>query len=377
MQHKYKERIMNNRMDIREILEEAKNNKASDIHITVGIPPRNRVHGQLKDLNFPVLKPADTQELCFQIMKEQQIKTLKEVGEVDFSAQVEGIGRYRANVYTQKGAYGCALRTITSDIPLASDLGLPQAFVDLYTKKRGLILVTGPTGSGKSTSLASLINVINEKRSEHILTLEDPIEYVHHHKKSMVNQREVGMDTESYANGLRGALREDPDVILVGEMRDLETISTAITAAETGHLVLSTLHTIGAAATVDRIIDVFPPHQQGQVRVQLGMILEAVISQQLLPDASGHGRVAAFEVMLGNPAIRNLIREGKSAQIQSIIQTNRKDGMITMDDSLFELYRSGRITQKDAITFAQDVPYMEKMLGKEAGSSRPSRMKDE
>ena len=255
-----------------------------------------------------------------------------------------------------------ALRAVNTVVPSPDQLGLPSAFVDLYTRKRGLILVTGPTGSGKSTSLASIINQVNEHRDAHIITLEDPIEYLHLHKMSMVNQREIGFDSMSYANALRAALREDPDVILVGEMRDFETISVAVTAAETGHLVLSTLHTIGAASTVDRIIDVFPPHQQQQIRVQLANVLEAVVSQQLIPTADGKGRVAAFEVMHANHAVRNLIREGKSHQLASVMQTNRKLGMITMDEAIQALYFDGKIDREQAINFAQDPDAMEMKL---------------
>lgn len=246
------------------------------------------------------------------------------------------------------------IRLVNTEIPAPEQLGLSDPVVDLSMKKRGLILVTGPTGSGKSTTLASLINIINKKYKRHIITLEDPIEYLHSHAESIVNQREIGIDTQSYAAALRAALREDPDVILVGEMRDLDTISTAVTAAETGHLVFSTLHTIGAVSTIDRIIDVFPTHQQAQIRLQLAMLLEAIISQQLLPTADKKGRVAAFEIMFANSAIRNLIREGKSHQISSIIQTSKQSGMIAMDDALLELYLKRKITKEDALTFAQD-----------------------
>ncbi|MEG2016711.1 MAG: type IV pilus twitching motility protein PilT, partial [Oscillospiraceae bacterium] len=247
-------------------------------------------------------------------------------------------------------------------IPKPQDLGVPQQIVDLYNKKSGLVLVTGPTGSGKSTTLAALIGKINENLSAHIITLEDPIEYLHRHGQSIVNQREIGVDTNSYSAALRAALREDPDVILVGEMRDLETIATAVTAAETGHLVFSTLHTIGAAETVDRIIDVFPTEQQDQIKVQLSAVLEAVISQRLIPNAQGNGRVAAFEVMLANSAIRNLIREGKTYQIPSIMQTGKKFGMQTMDDALYDLYRTGQINRKEALLYSIDNESMEKKM---------------
>ena len=254
------------------------------------------------------------------------------------------------------------IRLVNTEIPSPQSLGLPESVINLTTKKRGLVLVTGPTGSGKSTTLASLINVINQNYNKHIITLEDPIEYLHSHSKAVVNQREIGIDTQSYAGALRAALREDPDIILVGEMRDLDTIATAVTAAETGHLVFSTLHTIGAVPTIERIIDVFPTHQQAQIRLQLATLLEAIISQQLLPTADRSGRVAAFEIMYANSAVRNLIREAKPHQIPSIIQTSRQSGMITMDDALFELYQSMKITKEEAIVFAQDKANLSRRL---------------
>ncbi len=347
---------------IQEILMIAKEAGASDIHITVGLPPMMRLHGELMAMNFPKLMPEDTKAIVYSMMNEKQKVTFEETGDYDFAYAVSTIGRYRVNAFRQRNAAACVMRAINTKIPSPDQLGIPESVVDLYSRKRGLVLVTGPTGSGKSTTLASLLNVVNEKRRSHIITLEDPIEYLHTHKKSVVNQREMGADSFTYGTALRSALREDPDVILVGEMRDLETISTAITAAETGHLVFSTLHTIGAAATVDRVIDVFPPHQQDQIRVQLGMVLEAVISQQLIPTADGKGRRAAFEVMHANIAIKNLIREGKSYQIPTIMQTNKAKGMITMDDSIFDLYAQGEISKEDALEFAQDIPMMEKKL---------------
>lgn len=255
-----------------------------------------------------------------------------------------------------------AFRVVDTTVPSPEKLGVPNSVIELYQKKRGLILVTGPTGSGKSTTLAAIIDKINNCRESHVITLEDPIEYLHQHKKSIVNQREIGLDTNSYANALRAALREDPDVILVGEMRDFETISVAITAAETGHLVLSTLHTIGAASTVDRVIDVFPPHQQQQIRVQLANVLEAVISQQLVPMIGGEGRVAAFEVLHSNSAVKNLIREGKTHQLTSVMQTNRKMGMMTMDDALAQLFNEYKIDKEMAMQFAQDADSMRAKL---------------
>lgn len=347
---------------IEELLTIAAEHGASDVHITVGVPPKMRVNGALYNMDYPSLMPQDTEPIIMSIMDRRRKEMFDEKGEVDFSISVPRIGRYRVNIFKQRGSMAAALRVVGMDIPTADSLGVPKAVQDLYAKKRGLVLVTGPTGSGKSTTLASLINLINSERTDHIITLEDPIEYLHNHKKSMVNQREIGLDTMSYAAALRAALREDPDVILVGEMRDLETISIAVTAAETGHLVFSTLHTIGAASTIDRVIDVFPTHQQQQIRIQLSMVLEAVISQQLIPTADKKGRVAAFEVMLANAAIKNMIREGKTYQIQSMIQTNGKLGMITMDDALYQLYRAGRITGEQALIFAQDQQAVEKRL---------------
>ena len=296
------------------------------------------------------------------MMSDKRLQQFEELGEIDFSYSIPQIGRYRVNVFHQRGSMAASIRLVSTKIPLPEELGIPKSVVDLYQKKRGLVLVTGPTGSGKSTTLASIIDRINSMREVHVITLEDPIEYLHNHKKAMVNQREVGLDTHSYSNALRAALREDPDVILVGEMRDLETISTAITAAETGHLVLSTLHTIGAASTIDRIVDVFPPHQQQQIRVQLSMVLESVISQQLIPTADKKSRVAAFEVMHSTPAIKNLIREAKSPQINSTIQTSKKLGMQTMDDAIFDLYMKGDIDKENAVSYAQDSQIMEKRI---------------
>lgn len=339
---------------IRTMLETAKEAGASDLHITVGVPPKMRVNGKLITMDYPKILPADSLEVCLEIMNEKQRDMFEDRGEYDMSFSIPNLGRYRVNAYKQRGSVALALRLVGTVIPQPEELGVPESVVELYQRKRGLILVTGPTGSGKSTTLAALIDKINNNREAHVITLEDPIEYLHQHKMSMVNQREIGLDSKNYANALRAALREDPDVILVGEMRDYETISVAITAAETGHLVLSTLHTIGAASTVDRVIDVFPPHQQQQIRVQLANVLEAVISQQLIPTIDGSGRVAAFEVMHSNHAVRNLIREGKSHQLVSVMQTNRKIGMITMDDAILQLYYDRKISRDMAIQFAQE-----------------------
>lgn len=326
--------------------------KASDIHITVGRPPTLRIDGTLIAIGDVLLSSEDTLELTKQALTENQMIVLEEKGELDFSYSSPGVGRYRVNAYRQRGSYGMALRIIPMTIPTMKSLGLPPVLSELARLPRGLILVTGPTGSGKSTTLASMIDQINSERNCHILTLEDPLEYLHKHNKAIVNQREIGNDSHSFANALRGALRQDPDVILVGEMRDLETISIAITAAETGHLVLSTLHTLGAAKTIDRVIDVFPPHQQQQVRVQLSSVIQAVISQQLLPKADGTGRVCAFEIMVANSAIRNLVREGKNHQIDTAIQTGAKQKMQTMDNSLIDLYARGLIRKEIALTQA-------------------------
>lgn len=349
-------------ISIEELLDVAAQNNASDVHITVGVPPKMRVNGALLNMDYPRLMPDDAENIIMGILDKRHKLIFDEKGEVDFSISFPSVGRYRVNIFKQRGSVAAALRVVGTEIPNPDMLGVPKAVQELHKRKRGLVLVTGPTGSGKSTTLASVIDLVNTNTSSHIITLEDPIEYMHRHKMAMVNQREVGLDTLSYNNALRAALREDPDVILVGEMRDFETISIAVTAAETGHLVFSTLHTIGAAATIDRIIDVFPTHQQQQIRVQLSMVLEAVISQQLIPTADGKRRVAAFEVMITNPAIKNLIREGKTYQIQSMIQTNKKIGMQTMDDALYDLYRRGEITGEKCVSYAQDVVNMDRRL---------------
>lgn len=335
---------------------------ASDLHITVGIPPTARVNGTLVQLTDEKLSTDQTEEYVKFVLTKEQYERYQELGELDFSYALQGIGRFRVNAFKQRGSDAMALRTVAAQVPTLDKLDMPNVLKELTNKTRGLILVTGPTGSGKSTTLAAMINEINQNRSCHIITLEDPIEYLHKHKKSIVNQREVGHDTKSYANALRAALREDPDVILVGEMRDLETISIAITAAETGHLVLSTLHTIGASKTVDRIVDVFPPHQQQQIKVQLSAVLEGVISQQLIKRADGNGRVCAMEIMTATPAIRNLIREGKTHQIDSAVQTGAKFGMKTMDMSLVELYKKGLITYEDALNYSVDRDIVMRLL---------------
>ena len=347
---------------IDELLMAAKEYNASDVHISVGVPPKMRVNGALMDMNYPKLFPEDTSAIITPILTQTQADMLNRKGEIDFSYSIAKAGRYRVNAYKQRGTISAAIRLVGTEIPKPSDLGIPKSVVDLINRQRGLVLVTGPTGSGKSTTLASILDQINETKEKHIITLEDPIEYLHAHKKAMVNQREIGTDSHSYATALRAALREDPDVILVGEMRDLETISIAITAAETGHLVFSTLHTTGAASTIDRVIDVFPPHQQQQIRVQLAMVLECVVSQQLIARDRQKGRVAAFEVMHNSIAIKNLIRENKTYQINSMMQTSKKVGMQTMDDALYDLYMGGQISAESALNYAQDIQVMTRRL---------------
>ena len=340
--------------DLNEILIQSVKERASDIHLTSGRAPSYRVDGVLAPIMGERLTPQMLEEILLPLIDKRHREELEETGQTDFAYAISGVGRFRVNVFKQRGTLAAVMRSLPFNIPEPEDLGIPREVVEMTSRKRGLVLVTGPTGSGKSTTLASLIHVINRTYPYHIITLEDPIEYLHRHDKSVVNQREIGSDSTDYAQALRAALREDPDVILVGEMRDLDTISTAITAAETGHLVFSTLHTIGAVPTIERIIDVFPTSQQPQIRIQLATLLEAVVSQQLLPTADKKGRVAAFEIMFPNSAIRNLIRESKAHQIPSIIQTSRADGMITMDDALFDLYRARKITKEEAISFAQD-----------------------
>lgn len=347
---------------IEELLRQAKDAGASDLHVTVGVPPKMRVNGQLITMDYPRMMPPDTTAIIDEVMTTNQRNKFEERGEWDMSFSIPELGRYRVNAFKQRGSAAAAFRLVGTQVPSPEVLGVPPSVVDLYQRKRGLVLVTGPTGSGKSTTLAAIIDKINNNRDCHVITLEDPIEYLHQHKKAMVNQREIGLDSQTYANALRASLREDPDVILVGEMRDFETISVAITAAETGHLVLSTLHTIGAASTVDRVIDVFPPHQQQQIRVQFANVLEAVISQQLIPTADGKGRTAAFEVLHANHAVRNLIREGKSHQLVSVMQTNRRLGMITMDDAILQIYYDGKISREQAVQFATDPDGMDRKI---------------
>lgn len=335
---------------------------ASDLHLCVGVPPIIRVDGDLFPLNYEKLGPIISQRIMYDILTDEQVQRFEANLELDCSYQLGKVARFRVNVYKDKGSVAGALRLIPTKIPTLQDLGLPQVLSDLTRKPRGMIIVTGPTGSGKSTSLAAMINQINNERSHHIITIEDPIEYLHQHKYSVINQREVGQDTKEFANALRAALREDPDVILVGEMRDLETMSNAIRAAETGHLVFATLHTNSAASTVDRIVDSFPANQQDQIRLMLSNSIEAVLCQQLMPRAGMPGRVCAMEIMTATPAIRNLIREAKSHQITSIIQTSAQMGMQTMDQHLRELYQRGVITYDDAMMRAMNPEELKKMM---------------
>src|SRR5574344_391694 len=354
-------------MLIEEILEKVVEQKGSDLHISAGLPPIIRIDGVLQRFDSPPLSPDDVETLLFPMLSNEQRRRLEQEWELDFSYGIQGLSRFRVNFYKDKGNYAAAFRVIDSIVPSFEKLGLPEIVRKTAEKPRGLILVTGPTGSGKSTTLASMVDYINTTRCEHILTIEDPIEFVHESKKSIVHQRELGQDTRSFANALKSALREDPDIILVGEIRDLETISLALTAAETGHLVFGTLHTSSAAQSVDRIVDVFPPEQQQQVRVQLSGALVAVFSQTLLPklqpDGTKKGRVMAQEVMIVTPAIANLIREAKAAQIYSTIQMNQSLGMQTLEFALSELYKKKLITAEDALSKSSRPEELKRMAG--------------
>ncbi|PID80239.1 MAG: type IV pili twitching motility protein PilT [Clostridiales bacterium] len=341
-------------MKMDDILKNAVAMGASDIHITVGSPVIYRLDGVLKPIDDRKLMPQDAEDIVLSMMNQQQKEKFAENGEVDFSYALSHVGRFRVNAFMQRGTMGMAVRVVVLDIPKISALGLPPVVRELTEKKSGLILVTGPTGSGKSTTLASMIDVINGSRNDHIITIEDPIEYLHKHNQCIVNQREIGADSKSFGNALRAALRQDPDIILVGEMRDADTMQTAITAAETGHLVMSTLHTKSAVETIERIIDVFPPHQQNQVRIQLASILEAVISQRLLPRADGSGRVVAYEILIANRAARNLIRTGKTHQLQTVLETGSQFGMVTMANSLLRLHKEGKINRKIMTSYLPD-----------------------
>ncbi|WP_437987774.1 type IV pilus twitching motility protein PilT [Sorangium sp. So ce117] len=345
---------------------------ASDMHITSGTPPLLRIDGTVVPLKLPPLMPSDTKQLCYSVLSEEQVAAFEQRNELDLSFGMKGLARFRANIYMQRGAVAAAFRQIPFRIMNFDELGLPPVVLDITAKPRGLVLVTGPTGSGKTTTLASIIDKINAEQRLHILTIEDPIEYLHPHKLSLVNQREIGSDTASFKDALRYALRQDPDVVLVGEMRDLETVESALTIAETGHLVFATLHTNSAISTINRIIDVFPPHQQSQVRQQLSFTLVAVMTQLLLPRANGPGRVMAMEVMIPNAAIRNLIREDKLHQIYSQMQVGQSgSGMQTMAQSLVSLYQRRMITLEEAFAAAADGEEIRTMLEpRQAVSSR-------
>jgi len=351
-------------VDFAEVLRRMVETRASDVHITPGVPPCMRDKGKISPMEgFDVLSGQETREIVYSILNDDQRKRFETAKQLDFAYAIPGVARFRVNCFFQRGSVSAAFRLVPQDIPSLDSLKVPQVLRELADKPRGFVLVTGPTGSGKSTTLAAMIDVINEERQDHILTIEDPIEFLHQHKRSIVNQREVGSDAPDFALGLRAALREDPDVILVGEMRDLETISTALTAAETGHLVFATLHTQSTAQTVDRIIDVFPPQQQGQVRTQLSIALQGIVTQQLLPTADGRGRVVATEVLVPTPAIRNLIREGKTHQIYAAVQTSGAVGMQTMDADLVRLVRAGTITRQLAESRASVPEELKRLLG--------------
>ncbi|HEV8054811.1 MAG TPA: type IV pilus twitching motility protein PilT [Candidatus Limnocylindrales bacterium] len=349
--------------DFSEMLLEVVAKKASDLHITAGAAPMLRVRGALVPIEgAPRMTPTDTREIVYTILNSSQRQRLETDWQLDFAYSIPGHARFRVNSYFQRGTIGAAFRLIPAETVPIEQLGLPPVIRGFASKPRGIVLVTGPTGSGKSTTLASIINEINETRDDHIMTIEDPIEFLHRHKKCIVNQREIGSDAHTFAMALKAALRQDPDVILVGEMRDMETIGTALTAAETGHLVFATLHTQDAPQTVDRIIDVFPPSQQGQVRAQLAIGLQGIVTQTLVPTADGKGRAVAAEVLVPTPGIRNLIREGKTHQIYSMIQTGGAHGMQTMDSSLASLVRAGRITEEIAVTRSSSPEELRKLI---------------
>ena len=348
--------------DIVDLLKIAIERRASDLLITVGLPPMLRIHGEWRPTEHEVLTPTMTRRLMYALMDEKKQRNFEEKKDLDFSFSLSGHGRFRVNVFVQRGSVGGVMRTISEEVMSFAQLGLPEEVANVARLPRGLVLVTGPTGSGKSTTLATMIDLINTEYAKHIVTVEDPIEFFHRHKQSIINQREVGEDTQSFHAALRSVLRQAPDVILVGEMRDYETIGAAVTAAETGHLVLGTLHTNTAAEAVDRIIDVFPEAQQEQVRVQLANNLQAILTQQLIPRASGEGRVLAYEFLLATPAVRNLIREGKTHQIPTVIQTGGQLGMITMDACLAELVLKKVITFEMGLARSVDQKEFERLV---------------
>jgi twitching motility protein PilT len=351
-----------------ELLKTLVDNSGSDLHLTTQTPPQIRVHGKLQVLDLPPLGAADTKALAYSVLTDAQKKRFEETLELDFSFGIRGIARFRCNVFNQRGAVAAVYRVIPEQIKPFNELGLPAVIANLSERPRGLVLVTGPTGSGKSTTLAAMIDKINTERREHIITIEDPIEYIHQHKGCLVNQREIHADTLGFGAALRAALREDPDIVLIGEMRDLETIEAALRIAETGHLTFATLHTNSAAQTINRIIDVFPAHQQGQIRTQLSLVLEGIVCQALLPRADGKGRVVSLEIMIPTPAIRNLIRDDKVHQIYSTMQTGQeKLGMQTMNQNLVTLYQKRLITIETAMTASSQKDELEQMISRGAG----------
>ncbi len=350
-------------LNLHDLLKQAVERGASDLHLSTGTPPQIRLNGDLVPVDASPLMPADTKQLAYSVLTDAQKHRFEEENELDFSFGIKGLGRFRGNFFIQRGAVGAAIRAIHSRIPSLEELGLPPSVAGLAKKPRGLVLCTGPTGSGKSTTLAAMVDSINLERHAHIITIEDPIEFLHPHKSSLVNQREVTSDTKSFKSALKHILRQDPDVVLIGEMRDIETVEAALTIADTGHLTFATLHTNSSAQTIHRIIDIFPPYQQSQVRAQLSFVMEGVVAQQLIPRADGQGRVLAAEVMIPTPAIRNLIREDKIHQIYSVMQTGQeKHGMLTMNQSLFELYTKRLISYDEAIGRAGQVEELVTMI---------------
>jgi twitching motility protein PilT len=348
-------------LHIDDLLRAAAERRASDLHLSEGLPPMLRIDGSLVKMEFDPLPVSEIQRLVYAVLSNPQIQQFEKTHELDFSYGIQGVGRFRFNVYRQRNCIGAAMRAIPTRIPTIEELRLPVTLRDLMRHPSGLVLVTGATGAGKSTTLAALLHAINQERECHILTIEDPIEYVHTHARAMINQREIGADTDSFRDALRAVLREDPDVILVGELRDLETIAAAVTLAETGHLVLGTLHTRNAPQTIDRLVDVFPPNQQDQIKVQLANCLEAVLAQQLLPRVGG-GRIAAMEIMIATSGVRNLIREGKSEQLASLIETGAQYGMLPMDRTLVDLFRQGVISRDVAASASLDRDNFERLL---------------
>jgi twitching motility protein PilT len=349
--------------DFADVLLQVIERRASDLHLTAGAPPMIRVHGRLEALDYPKMTPQVVREVVYSVLSNDQRQKLETDWQIDFAYSIPGKARFRVNAFFQRASMGAAFRLIPDQMPRLEQLGLPAVLNDFTRKPRGFVLVTGPTGSGKSTTLAAMLDLINEERHEHIMTIEDPIEFLHRHKNCVVNQRELGGDAKSFALALKAALRQDPDVILVGEMRDLETIATALTAAETGHLVFATLHTQDTAQTIDRIVDVFPPAQQHQVRVQLSVSLQGIVTQQLLPTTDGKGRVVAAEILVPTPAVRNLIREGKTHQIYSVLQTGGSYGMQTMDASLADLVRNQKITRELAEARSSTPEELRRLMG--------------